>query len=210
MFSITEKQSVCDLACDLNHGGNQSTTLNWHHSSVKEMVRALVATEHENAIGNLLAAYEGEINSHARYKAYAVEAEAEGRYGAASLFRAAARAEQIHANNHARVIRHMGGEARAEIRPFRVMSTLENLRAALGGEQYEVDTLYPDFLVHATSRLDTTAARSFTWAMESEKSHARLYKDAVTAMTKGSGWTNEQLDIYVLHAMRIHGEDAGS
>ena len=72
--------------------------------------KTVVATENENAISNLLAAYEGELNSHARYKAYAAKAEAEGMSGAASLFRAAARVEQIHAGNHARVIRHMGAK----------------------------------------------------------------------------------------------------
>ena len=45
----------------------------------------MVATEKENAVGNLLAAYESEINAHARYKAYAAKAESEGLNGAASL-----------------------------------------------------------------------------------------------------------------------------
>jgi rubrerythrin len=157
----------------------------------------MVAAENESAVSNLLAAYEGELNSHARYKAYAAKAEAEGMNGAASLFRAAARAEQIHASNHARVIRQMGGEAAASILPFRVESTLENLRAALGGEQDEVDSLYPKFLVHATSQLDTSAMRSFVWAMESEKTHARLYEDAVASMEAGPGWTQDQLEFHV-------------
>jgi len=159
--------------------------------------KTVVATENENAISKLLAAYEGELNSHARYKAYAAKAEAEGMSGAASLFRAAARAEQIHAGNHARVIRHMEGEARADILPFRVKSTLENLKAALGGEQHEIDALYPKFLVHATSQLDTSAMRSFVWAMEAEKTHARLYEDAVASMEAGPGWTRDQLDFFV-------------
>ena len=157
----------------------------------------MVATENENAVSNLLQAYESELNAHARYKAYAVKAEAEGILGAASLFRAAARAEQIHAGNHARVIRHRGGEIEAEIRPFRVKSTLENLKTALGGEQNEIDSLYPTFLVHATSQLDTAAMRSILWAMESEKTHARLYQDAVASMEAGPGWTKDQLDFYV-------------
>ena len=157
----------------------------------------MVATANENAVTNLLVAYEGEVNAHARYKAYAVKAEAEGMCGAASLFRAAARAEQIHAGNHARVIRHMGGEARAELRPFRVKSTLENLKAALGRENEEIDSLYPQFLMHATSQLDTSAMRSFMWAMESEKTHARLYEEAVTSMEAGPGWTGNQLEFYV-------------
>src|SRR3569833_3889535 len=157
----------------------------------------MVAIENENGISNLLAAYEGEINSHARYKAFAAKAESERQNGAASLFRAAARAEQIHASNHARVIRHMGGEIQAEIRPFRIKSTLENQKSALGGEQREIDSLYPEFLIHATSQLDTHAMRSFQWAMESEKTHARLYEDAVTTTESGRGWTQEQLDFYV-------------
>jgi rubrerythrin len=137
------------------------------------------------------------VNAHVRYKAYAAKAEAEGMYGAASLFRAAARAEQIHAGNHARVIRRMGGDIEAEIHPFHVNSTLENLKVALGREQHEIDSLYPKFLVHATSRLDTTAVRSFMWAIEAEKTHARLYEEAVASMESGPGWTKEQLDFYV-------------
>jgi rubrerythrin len=159
----------------------------------------MVATEDESAIGNLAAAYDGELNAHTKYKAFAKKAESEGLYGAASLFRAAARAEQIHAGNHARVIRQMGGEPRADIRSFRIKSTLENLRDALGGERNEIDSLYPAFLDQAHSHLNTTAARSFTWAMESEKTHARLYEEAVATLVNGrtDSWTKDELDFYV-------------
>ena len=54
---------------------------------LKKEKRTMVATENENAVSNLLAAYEGEMNAHARYKAYAAKAESEGLPGAASLFR---------------------------------------------------------------------------------------------------------------------------
>ena len=157
----------------------------------------MVTAENEEAVSDLLSAYDGEVNARARYRAYAAKAEDEAMYGAASLFRAAARAEQIHASNHARVIRHMGGEAKAEIRPFPVKSTLENLKAALGREQDEVDSLYPTLLVHAAAQLETSATRSFVWAMESEKTHVRLYRDAVASTEHGPGWTNEHLDFYV-------------
>jgi len=159
----------------------------------------MVVTEKEGALGNLLAAYENEINAHARYKAFALRADAEGLPRAASLFRAAARAEQIHAGNHARVIRHMGAEAHAEIRSFRIGTTLENLRTAVSGEQREIDSLYPAFIQQAQSRFNTTAARTFTWAMESEKSHAKLYSDAVKAFENGeiTHWTLSDLELYV-------------
>jgi len=148
-------------------------------------------------VANLLAAYEGESNAHSKYVAFAAKADTDGWHGAASLFRAAARAEKIHASNHARVLKQLGCDAKCVIHPAEVKSTLENLKAALDGEQHEIDSLYPKFLVHATSQLDTSAVRSFVWAMESEKTHARLYEDAVASMEAGPGWTRDQLDFFV-------------
>jgi rubrerythrin len=163
------------------------------------MLGHMVITEKESTLSNLLAAYEGEINAHARYKAFAQKAEVEGLPRAASLFRAAARAEQIHAGNHARVIRQMGGNARAEIHPFHIKNTLENLRSALFGEQREIESLYPAFLEHAQTNWVVTAARTFNWAMEAERSHAKLYRDAIKAFENGgiTHWTLSDLELYV-------------
>src|ERR1022692_820022 len=108
-----------------------------------------VVAENVITIQNLLAAFEGESNAHAKYTAFAAKAEGDGLHGAASLFRAAARAEQIHATNHARVIKQLGGEAKCEIHPVEVKSTLENLKTALSGENYEIETMYPAFLAEA-------------------------------------------------------------
>src|ERR1035438_6631031 len=85
-----------------------------------------IAAENETTIQNLLAAFEGESNAHAKYIAFAVKADQDGILGAASLFRAAGRAEQIHAANHARVIKQLGGEAKCEIHPVEIKTTLEN------------------------------------------------------------------------------------
>jgi rubrerythrin len=130
-------------------------------------------------LANLLAAYEGESNAHAKYDFFAAKADAEGWLGAASLFRAAARAEQIHAANHARVIKQLGDEARCEIHAVEVKSTLANLKAALAGEQYEVETMYPGFIADAFGSDVALARRTFTWAMEAEKTHAQLFQEAI-------------------------------
>jgi rubrerythrin len=66
------------------------------------MLAPAVAVEDEFAVKNLVAALESEVNEHAQYKAFADRADADGLPGVASLFRAAARAEEIHARNHAR------------------------------------------------------------------------------------------------------------
>ncbi len=151
---------------------------------------------------NLLAAFEGESNANAKYTAFAAKADEEGFHGAASLFRAAARAEHIHAQNHARVIKQLGGEAHCEIHPVGVKSTLENLKVALAGETYEIDTMYPDFLAEAQARKNTAAIRTFSWALEAEKTHARLYSEAIALVDGGApdGWIHEARTFYVCPA----------
>jgi rubrerythrin len=158
-----------------------------------------IDAENATTVQNLLAAFEGESNAHAKYTAFAVKADADGLHGAASLFRAAARAEQIHAANHARVIKQLGGEAKCEIHAVEVKSTLENLKAALSGEQYEIDTMYPGFLEEATERKNTAAIRTFHGALEAEKTHARLYGEAIALLVGGKreSWISEARDFYV-------------
>jgi rubrerythrin len=158
-----------------------------------------IVAENTATVANLLAAFEGESNAHAKYTAFAVKADEEGFQGAASLFRAAARAEQIHAQNHARVIKQLGGEAHCEIHPVAVKSTLENLKVALGGENYEIDSMYPTFLAEAQTHNNTAAIRTFTWALEAEKTHARLYGEAIALVEGGtpSTWVSEPRTFYV-------------
>jgi len=155
--------------------------------------------ETTTTIKNLLAAFEGESNAHAKYVKFAVKADQEGWHGAASLFRAAARAEQIHAQNHARVIKQLGGEAKCEIHAADVKGTLENLKTALAGEQYEVTTMYPEFIKEAAARENKAAIRTFHGAMEAEKTHARLYSEAIALVEakKKESWAGAARDFYV-------------
>jgi rubrerythrin len=158
-----------------------------------------IAAENETTIQNLLAAYEGESNAHAKYIAFAVKADEDGFLGVASLFRAAGRAEQIHATNHARVIKQLGGEAKCKIHPVEVKTTLDNLKAALSGEQHEIDVMYPEFLAEATAHGNTLAIRTLTGALEAEKTHARLYGEAIALVQGGKldSWIALTREFYV-------------
>ncbi|HET7185179.1 MAG TPA: rubrerythrin family protein [Terriglobales bacterium] len=129
---------------------------------------------------NLQAAYNGESNACARYAAFAQKADEEGFHRAASLFRAASRAEQIHAANHAAVIKQMGGTPQTHIETPVVRSTAENLNVAIAGEEYERDLMYPDFIREAEGQNNTAAVRTFSYALEAETEHARLYTEALT------------------------------
>ncbi len=124
---------------------------------------------------NLQAAYEGESNATIKYTAFAIKAEADGYLRAASLFRAAARAEQVHAVHHARIIKKMGGTPSAVIHSPEVKSTRENLEAAKAGEEYERDVMYPSFIKEAEGSGFKDAVRTFELALKAETVHAKLY-----------------------------------
>jgi rubrerythrin len=131
---------------------------------------------------NLQAAYEGESNASVRYTAFAIKAEVDGYLRAAALFRAAARAEQVHAAHHARVIAKLGGTAHATIHAPEVKSTRENLEAAKAGEEYERDIMYPTFIKEAEASSNSDAVRSFNIAMKAEAVHAQLYGAALAKL----------------------------
>ena len=113
---------------------------------------------------------------------FARKADAEGYAGAASLFRAAARAEKIHADNHAAVLRKLNAEPQARIEASPVRSTSENLMAAIEGETYERDIMYPEFLKIAQQEKNAGAIRTFQFALEAETEHARLFEEALASL----------------------------
>jgi rubrerythrin len=115
---------------------------------------------------DLKAAFAGESQANRRYIAFADQAEKEGYPNIARLFRAVAAAETVHALSH---FRTMGA----------VNSTMENLEAAIAGENYEVNTMYPDFLADAKEEGERRAEISFEHAWEVEKIHEQLYKAAL-------------------------------
>lgn len=138
---------------------------------------------------NLQAAFNGESNAHARYLAFAQQADKEGYGKAASLFRAAAKAEEIHARNHAEVIKKLGGTPEAKIETPQVKSTKENLAAAIKGESYERDVMYPTFLKVARADRNRDAIQTFNYAKTAEAEHAKLYAEALDNLPqmKGAG-----------------------
>jgi len=128
---------------------------------------------------NLMDAFAGESQANRKYLAFAKKAEQEGYANVAKLFRAAAAAETIHAHNHLR-----GMDA--------VKSTRENLLAAIRGESYEFQKMYPQMITDAKAEGQDYALRSFNLANEVEKVHAALYKKALESLG-----TNTATDYYV-------------
>jgi len=142
----------------------------------------VVVSEGAILLENLRTAYVSESNGHARYEEFAAKADGEGLHGVACLFRAAAVAEHIHADNHRRILQQLSGETEFTPHPVTPGNTLENLRTAVAGEVFEVDTLYPSFLERARQCQDVPMERTFAWALEAEKAHARLFNEALARL----------------------------
>lgn len=143
--------------------------------------------ERSKTLQNLQAAYNGEANAHARYLAFADQAQHEEHYEEAGLFRAAAFAEYIHLERFGEVIRNMGVEPVSRIDTPLVKTTAENLRAAADeGEAYERDTTYPRFIKEAEADGNEGAVRAFQYARTVEAQHSKLFRSAL-ANLKTSG-----------------------
>jgi len=146
---------------------------------------------HKMTQANLEAAFAGESQAHMKYLIFADKAEREGFANVARLFRAISYAEQVHATSHFRTLGNLG-------------KTADNLGAAIGGETYEVEEMYPAFRAVAELQEERAAVRSNTWALEAEKIHAEMYGEARSAVETGKdaqvgqvyvcsvcGWTGE-------------------
>jgi rubrerythrin len=131
---------------------------------------------------NLKSAFAGESQAHMRYLIFADKAEEEGFPNVARLFRAIAYAEQVHATNHFKTLAMLQG-------------TVDNLQAAINGETYEVNEMYPAYKAVAELQQEKGAQRSTDWALQAEKVHAGMYQKAKQAVERKEDITVEAVFI---------------
>jgi rubrerythrin len=131
---------------------------------------------------NLKDAFAGESQANRKYLAFAKQAEKDGYPHVAKLFRAAAKAETVHALAHFRV---MGG----------VNSTAENLGAAIEGEGSEFQEMYPKFVQEAEAEGNKPAAVSFRNALAVEEIHHSLYSEALSSVDGGSDLPDRSIHV---------------
>ena len=131
---------------------------------------------------NLKEAFSGESQANRKYLAFAKKAEADGYPQVAKLFRAAAEAETVHAHAHLRVLQG-------------IKSTEDNLQAAIEGEGFEFQKMYPKFLEEAEKEGNKPAVFSFKHALAVEEIHHGLYTEALNAVKSGSDLPDAKLYI---------------
>ena len=115
---------------------------------------------------NLKIAFADESQTNIEYLACAHQALNEGFTEVAQLFREAAGAEVVHALSH---LKAMGV----------VKTTKENLKEAAEGESLEIVSMYPKFVEEAEREGRQEAAESFRIALEREKHHRAMFRQAL-------------------------------
>ncbi|MCS7105303.1 MAG: rubrerythrin family protein [Thermofilaceae archaeon] len=137
----------------------------------------------------LLNAFSGESMAHMRYLIFAEVAEKEKFFNVARLFKAIAHAEFVHARNHYSNLSEYKGDFKTVAgTPAGPGKTSKNLELAIMGEEYEVNEMYPAYLEVARAQGERGAERSFKWALEAEKIHSQLYREAKSYVDRGEDW----------------------
>jgi rubrerythrin len=111
---------------------------------------------------NIAAALAGESQASQKYLAFADVADEEGYPNVARLFRAVAYAESMHARNHLSVLGQIG-------------TTADNLKAAWGGETFEIDEMYPAYDAVAKLQGNESARTTVRYALKAEMDHQKIY-----------------------------------
>ena len=125
---------------------------------------------------NLSTAMHGEAFAYAKYLLYAKQARRNGNVELAKLFTKAANTERF---------QHFAEEAQLA---GLVGSDADNLKDAIKGESYEVETMYREFAEQAAAAGDKAAADRFEEVRHDEMGHRDAFKAAlVEEQKKASG-----------------------
>lgn len=125
---------------------------------------------HAQTKANLSTAMHGEAFAFAKYTMFAEQARRNGNNELAELFEKTAKMEHLeHLREHAELAGVVGTDQ-------------ENLKDAIKGENYETQTMYPQFARQAKAVGDLAAAKRFEEVGRDEATHRDDFEHALTAL----------------------------
>ena len=133
----------------------------------------------------LMAAFAGESQARNKYAYYASKAKKDGYEQIAEIFAETAANEQEHAKIWFKIL-HGGA----------VPGTMENLRDAADGENYEWTEMYADFAKTAHDEGFEDIARLFEGVAKIEKSHEDRYLALLLNIEKGEVFEKKELVVW--------------
>lgn len=148
----------------------------------------------QKTIKNLIQAFIGESQARNRYTFYAKVAKKEGFEQIAAVFQETAEQEKEHASWLFKLINELkkkSGEDLSEIKVEVVASTIlsntvENLKAAIAGENYEHTKMYPEFANQAKQEGFSKIAKRLLAIAIAEEHHEERYKKLLKEIQTGT------------------------
>ena len=128
---------------------------------------------------NLMAAFAGESQARNKYTYWAKVARKEGYLYIANIFEETAMNEMQHAKDEFKMAGGIG-------------NTVENLKAAVEGEDYEVTTMYPEFAEQAMAEGNKEAAILFRMIAKVEAHHRDRYKRLLEMVENDTVYKREE------------------
>lgn len=138
----------------------------------------------KKTLENLAKAYIGESQARNRYTSYSKVAKKEGYEQIAEIFLITAENEREHASWHIKLINELKKKSKDDLSEIKVEAgvstvlgtTVENLKAAIAGEDYEQTTMYPEFAEIAEKEGLKEIGARFRAIAKAEEHHEERYK----------------------------------
>ena len=141
---------------------------------------------------NLLTAFSGESQARNRYTYFASKARKEGYEQIAAIFEETANQEKEHAKREFKFLKGGEVEITAAFPAGVIGSTLENLKEAAAGENYEHTKMYPEFAKVADKEGFKEIAEVFRNIAVAEKRHEGRYIALAKNITEGHIFKREK------------------
>ena len=128
---------------------------------------------------NLKAAFAGESQARNKYTYFAKIAKKEGYHYISKIFEETAANEMQHAKDEFKLLNGIG-------------DTRSNLKAAIEGEHYETEDMYPTFAKEAREEGNEEAAKLFDDIGKTEKHHEERYKKLLKLVEEDNVFKREE------------------
>ena len=134
---------------------------------------------------NILTAFAGESQARNRYTYFASQAKKDGFVQIQAIFEETANQEKEHAKRLFKLLNGGEVEVTASFPAGVIGSTMDNLLEAAAGENYETNTMYPEFAETARKEGFADIAGVFMAIAKAEAFHEKRYRDLAANIDKG-------------------------
>lgn len=145
---------------------------------------------------NLMTAFAGESQARNRYTYFAGQAKKEGYEQIAAIFLETADNEKEHAERLFKFLEGGEAEITASFPAGVIGNTLENLKAAAAGENFEHSKMYPEFAKAAEEEGFTPVAGVFRAIAKAEVGHEERYRKLIANIEGGKVFRREEKAVW--------------